>query len=104
MSRRRKRYVAPRCQSCKAPVLFLLSPFGTGRWRTFEPRPVDRSRQLVDVAYPAEGKRAWKVDDLVAELQSRRLCSIEEARSEALDFPAYHLHACPVSPPVPDDV
>ena len=100
MTRRKRRgYTAPRCLSCKAPVIFLLSPFGTGKWRTFDPAPVDRTASAeTAAAYPAEGKRAWRLDDLVAELVSRRLCSDEEARSEALDFPAYHLHACPNDP------
>lgn len=95
---RRKHKGPPRCRDCEAAVAFFLSPY-TGRWRTFDPRPVDvRHGLLRERAYPVEGRRAWKYLELVEDLMGRRGIGRDAAETEARDMPWHVPHDCPNRP------
>lgn len=85
----------PRCNDCKQPVAWFFSPY-TGRLRPFDPTPVSPHSQ--SLAYPVEGRRAWKLHELVDDLQARRETSEETARAEAYDMPWHKPHTCPTTP------
>jgi hypothetical protein len=89
----RKRPIAARCRSCKAPVVFFRSPF-TGNVRAFNPKPIDMRTPLVEAAYPVLNRRAYKLHDVIEELVVVRRCSTAEAEEEARDLPWHTLHAC----------
>lgn len=94
MSRRRQRGPA-RCLSCSRPVVLFGSPF-TGKWRTFEPTPVDPTlRQDLSDVFPVEGRRAWKPRELVEDLMVRRRVTQAGAEREVYDMTWYQLHRCP---------
>lgn len=94
---RRKHKGPPRCRDCDAPVEFFLSPY-TGRWRTFNPKPVNLREGLHERAYPVEGRRAWKYTELVEELMGRLGLAHAEAEAEVRDMPWHSLHDCPNRP------
>ncbi|MSZ78268.1 MAG: hypothetical protein F2667_14275 [Actinobacteria bacterium] len=56
-------------------------------------RTVAATEQLVPVL-PVFGARAWDPDDLIAELESLRRCSTDDARSEVQDMPWHQIHRC----------
>lgn len=86
---------AARCRSCKAPVLFLRSPF-TSNVRTFDPTPVEPSHPLAGVkAFPVlGGTAAYKPTDLADLFQVQRQCSSADAAAEVQDVPWFRLHEC----------
>lgn len=92
--RRRKRHGPARCTTCQAPIIWLRL---RDKWRSFEPRPVPSGGggHALNPSYPVEGKIAWPLEDLVAELMVRRECSETAAREEALDFDWRTVHRCP---------
>lgn len=96
MARRRRKQSGPaRCKTCQAPIVWLLL---RGKWRSFEPRPVERLPEVVRLqnpSYPIEGKIAWPLEDLVVELMGRRECTEAAAREEAHDFEWRTIHHCP---------
>lgn len=99
MSRRRRRGSGPpRCKDCYRPVRFFRSSV-TGRWRPFEPKPVNPHQQLPAPAWPVENNvLAWPFRDLVEDLMVRRTCSQAEAEDEAHAMPSYLPHQCPNRP------
>lgn len=91
--KRRRRAGAPRCRSCGRPVIWLLL---RGKYRTFEPKPVDGRAHVGHTAHPTEGKHAWQsLRDLVEDLMVRREVSSAAAQEEAYDMPWYVRHTCP---------
>lgn len=87
-----------RCNDCQAPVVWLMSPHGGGYNRRFDAKPVDGRTHTGAAAYPVEGRRAWKLADLVEDLQARRETTREAAETEAYDMPWHTPHDCPNSP------
>jgi hypothetical protein len=81
--------------NCQRPVLFFRSPY-SGRWRPFEPKPVDTTQQLPAPAYPIENQTIWwPYRDLVEDLMVRHHCSQAEAEDEAHAMPWHLPHTCP---------
>jgi hypothetical protein len=66
-----------------------------GKWRKFEPRPVNGRIHVGAPAYPVEANRAWRFHALVEELMGRREIPETEAADEAYDMPWHVMHACP---------
>lgn len=89
-----RRSQGTRCRSCGRPIVLLGSPF-TSSWRAFEPTPVNGRTHIGPDAFPTEGKRTWKLRDLIEDLMVRRQCSRAEAEDEAYAFPWHVLHRCP---------
>jgi hypothetical protein len=94
VTRRRKRTGPARCNTCQAPIVWLKL---RDKWRSFEPKPVvpGSTHGIGNPSYPVEGKIAWPLEDLVAELMVRRECSDTAARAEAYDFDWRTVHHCP---------
>ena len=85
-----------KCQHCQAQVMWVRL---ADRWRLFDARPVDRAA-VSRPAYAIEnGRTAWRLPDLIPDLQARRSGSYEDAEAEARDMPAHTLHDCPNEPP-----
>lgn len=82
-----------RCNDCQTPVVWFRT--WTGSWRLFDAKPVDGRTHTGAPAYPVEGRRAWKIRDLVEDLQARREASTEAAETEAYDMPWHIPHECP---------
>lgn len=93
-TRRTRRHRPARCPDCHQPTVWLASPW-SGRWRRFDPTPLNGRAHNGPTAYPVEGRRAWRVRDLVEELMIRRDCSRAEAEDEAYDMPFHVPHVCP---------
>jgi hypothetical protein len=103
MARRRQRRPKgpPRCSRCQGPVVWFVL---RGKWRTFEPRPVDGRAHIGGRAHPVEGKYAWtSLRDLTEDLMVRRECSSTTAQDEAYDMPWYVEHTCPPGTTSDDD-
>lgn len=91
----------PHCRDCQGRIVWFRSP--TGAMRPYEPKPVPAS-VYVGRAHPVEGGvQAWRLVELIEELQVRREVSREEAREEAFDMPWYLPHDCPNRPPLPEE-
>jgi hypothetical protein len=98
MTRGRRRGT-PRCNDCKAPVIFFRSPF-TGGWRPFEAKPISPGQMHTAAAYPIENNvRAWLYRDLVEDLMVRRGIGQLEAEDEAHAMPWHAVHNCHATMP-----
>lgn len=93
--KRRKSRTAPRCRDCHAVITWFRE---NGRWRTFDPRQVDRRTYTGAIAFPIYGGRAWRLVDLVPELMASRGVGQDEATQEAYDLPWHVPHTCPSTP------
>ncbi len=93
MSHRRRRHTGPpRCHTCREPVISLLL---RGKFRTFNPRPVDGRTHVGAHAHPVEGKYAWSsLRELVEDLMVRREVGRDDAEREAYDMPWFARHTC----------
>lgn len=87
-----KRSGPPRCKDCRGPIKWLTMG---GRWLPFNPIPVDPRHHAGAPAFPVEEHTAYRLDELIVELQGRRELSFDEARDEAYDMPWYVKHICP---------
>lgn len=92
---RRKRREPPKCKDCRRPIKWLTI---NGAWVPFDPIPVDPREHFGSPAFPVEQHTAYRVDELIAELQGRREISFDEARDEAYAFPWHAKHVCPLVP------
>lgn len=102
VTRRRGSRGPKRCMTCKRPIILLLSPFVAGKWRTFDPEPVNGRLHTGGRAYPTEGSRTYRYADFVIELLARHQYSRAEAEDEAYDVPWHVLHLCRESEPLPE--
>ncbi|MCW2757011.1 MAG: hypothetical protein JWO46_757 [Nocardioidaceae bacterium] len=92
MSRTKIRAPA-RCSTCRAPVAWFLSV--SGRWRTFDPKPVNGRTHVGATAFPVEGRHYWRTRELVEDLMVRRHISEPAAQDEVYDLPWHVAHTCP---------
>lgn len=85
----------PRCRDCGARIRWLRwEP--TGRMRKFDHTPVSGRTHVGAQAYPVDGGvLAWRLLDLITDLQARRECSEPDARAEVYDMPWFVPHFCP---------
>lgn len=98
MSRRKKRSSGPpRCRDCGVQITFYRS--WTGRWRTFDPKPVNGRTHIGALAYPVLFSRAWRLEELIDELQARHGYGYAQAEDEAYDVPWHVAHNCRTAKP-----
>lgn len=88
---RRRRRVQPSCADCRAPIVWFRNEW-TGRWQTYNPKPLAAHDEEARGARPVWAGRTWRPIELEAELAST--IPDEEARETVRDLPWYHPHAC----------
>lgn len=83
-----------KCRSCHKPIVFFRRA-GDGKVVPFDEAPVTWSHPLAGVeVFPIWGLRAWKVPQLVEQLQGLHEITSTEAEQQARDMPYHQLHRC----------
>ena len=94
----RRRQSQPRCRDCGSLVTFLRLD-GTGPWRTYHVLPVDPRIHTGPAASPVWNGGAWRVPDLIEELQARQHLSHEDAEDTVYALPWHVRHDCRTTTP-----